>query len=189
MDTILIIQRNLKCQLTSVFQVCNLIVSSSPPDLWFYKQILLTFHLCKFTLNHPLPSLLITWISQSYISLFITQAGANEIFFPQNFSLYNRDSSLETPEKNLSVHLRKTEAHFSKISQWPRIAECLKNSKSILMELCEDTDGFSHCFWTILRMYIFLQERGWRLLSIYKNINESVYLPFSTEVSLSATSS
>lgn len=65
-------------------------------------------------LESPLPSLLIKWISESYISLFITQAGANEIFFPQNFSLYNRDSSLETPEKNLSVHLRKTEAHFSK---------------------------------------------------------------------------
>lgn len=57
------------------------------------------------------------------------------------------------------------------------------------MELCADIDGFSHCFRTILRMHIFLQERGWRLPSIYKKTNKSVCLPLSTEVSLSATSS
>lgn len=119
-------------------------------------------------LESPLPSLLITWISDSYISLFITQAGANERFSPQNSSLYTRDRSLQTLEKNFSAHLRKTEACFFTGKPTTQITECRDDSKSSLMEFCEDLDRFSHCLRTILRMYIFLQGRGWRLLSIYK---------------------
>lgn len=119
MDTILIIWRNLKCQLTSLFQEGNLISSLSQPDLRFYKRILLTFHLCKFTLNHPF----LHYSSHGYlIAIFLSSS--LKLVPMRYFSLKIPPF---TPETVLWRHLRKTSVltweklrpASSQINQWP----------------------------------------------------------------------